>query len=127
MIIVDSSVWFEFERVPDSLIGMEMESLLVERAVVMVGPVMSEILQGSRSDREFEFYASRLDGLPYIETDQRTWTTVGELGRRLRRQGLSIAFADLIIAALAIQHALPLYTTDTDFCRIPEIEFYEPE
>ena len=126
MIIADTSVWIAYQRDPASEIGMELDSLLISDSVSMVGPVMAEILQGSRSDVEYDFYVGRLDGLRFLDTDPETWVLVGELGYGLRRHGVTVPFADLVISSLAIQNGLPLYTLDQDFKRIPGLKLYEP-
>ena len=126
MVIADSSVWIVFQRDPDSAVGRDMDSLLGEGKVVMVGPVLAEILQGSRSENEFAFFADRMTALPFLDAEQNTWLQVGGLSFHLRKRGLTVAFADLIIAALAIQHGVPVYTLDQDFQRIPGLQLYEP-
>ena len=127
MVIADSSVWIVFQRDPASAVGREMDLLLARGDIVMVGPVLAEILQGSRSERELAFFADHLSSLTFRDADQATWVRVGELGFELRRQGLTLAFADLIISALATQYEVPLYTLDQDFQRIPGLQLYKPE
>lgn len=127
MIVADSSVWIAYQRDPATDIGREFELLLTADSIAMLGPIMAEILQGSRSDGEFNFYVNRLDGLRFIDTDQQTWILVGDLGYQLRSRGDTVPFADLVIAALAIQNRLPVFTLDQDFGRIPGLELYEPE
>ena len=126
MVIADSSVWISFQRSPHSVTGRELDSLLHARDVVMVGPVLAEILQGSRTQREFAFYASRLTALDYLETDQQTWVELGRVGAELKRKGKTVGFADLIISSLAIQHSLPVYTVDGDFKQVPGVRLYAP-
>ncbi len=126
MIVADTSVWIAYQREPESDIGKEFELLLTGDSIAMLGPIMAEILQGSRSDGEFNFYVNRLDGLRFIDTDQQTWTLVGDLGYQLRSRGDTVPFADLVIAALAIQNRLPVFTLDQDFRRIPGLDLYEP-
>ena len=92
----------------------------------MVGPVLTEILQGARTETEFSFVAERLGSLSFIEADQETWVRAGELNFQLQSQERILAFADLIISALALQHHIPLYTVDDDFQRVPGLELYEP-
>ena len=126
MVIVDSSVWITFQRDPGSGAGRELDTLLSNDEVTMVGPVLAEILQGARSEDELEFFAQRLTALSFVEADQETWIRAGELSFRLRQQGLVLGFADLVIASLAMHHDLPVYTLDDDFRGIPGLELYSP-
>lgn len=127
MVIADTSVWITFQRQPDSDVGRRFQSLLANEEVVMVGPVLTEMLQGARSEREFTFFAERLKALAFLETDQDTWIQAAELNFRLKQQGRLMAFADLIVSALALQHDVPVYTVDRDYQRVPGLQLYEPE
>ena len=91
----------------------------------MVGPVLAEVLQGSRSDEAFEFFATRLTVLPFLETDQDIWVRAGELNYRLRGEMLSLG--DLLISTLALVHDLPVYSLDGDFRRVPGLRIHTPE
>mgnify|MGYP001337460635 CR=1 FL=1 len=126
MVIADSSVWITFQRDPNSDVGRELNTLLADDEVIVVGPVLTEILQGARSDREFAFLAERLRSLAFQSTDQDTWIQAGELNFQLKREGLTLAFADLIVSALAVQHGIPVYTINGDFQRVRGLRLYEP-
>lgn len=127
MVIADSSVWITYLRRPRSETGRHFDSLLAGDEVIMVGPVITEILQGARSESEFEFFAERLKSLPFIEVDQNTWTLAGEINLQLRLQGNMMGFADLILATIAIQHGMSVYTEDGDYDRVPGLQLYEAE
>ena len=70
MIIADSSIWIDFQRDPDSEAGRELDQLLDADEVVMVGPVLTEVLQGARSGGELEFFSSHLTALLFLETSR---------------------------------------------------------
>ena len=53
MVIADSSVWITFQRFPGSPDGREMDLLLAEDKIVMVGPVLTEVLQEAWSENEW--------------------------------------------------------------------------
>ena len=87
MVIADSSIWIDFQRDPGSEAGRELDRLLAIDEVVMVGPVLTEVLQGARSEGEFEFFASHLTALLFLETSQDTWVRAGELNYQLKQHG----------------------------------------
>ena len=91
----------------------------------MVGPVLAELLQSARSVSEFELLRLHLGSLSFLDADQDTWTRAGELNFHLREQGLMLAFADLIIASLGVQHGIPVYTVDGDFGRVPDLALHD--
>ena len=126
MVIVDSSVWIDFFRVPGSPAGVEVDRLMGENRIVMVGPVMMELLQGARSESEFDWLQSRLCALPFHQASRDTLVYAGWVSYQLRRQGVPVQLADILIAAIAIEGEHELYTTDHHFQRIPHLSLYEP-
>ena len=125
MVIADSSIWIDSQRDPSSAVGMELDRLLANDEVVMVGPVLTEVLQGTGSDAEFAFYASRLIALPFLEADQATWVRAAELNFQLMRQGLRLSLGDLVISTLALSHDIPVYSLNGDFDRVPGLRHHE--
>ena len=103
MVLVDSSVWIEYLRRPASETGLELDRLLGEKAVVLTGVVMVEVLLGARSKQDFERLASLLGPIPFEEVDKKAWSDTAELGMRLRRSGTPIPLSDLQIASVALQ------------------------
>ncbi len=98
---------------------MELDRLLANDEVFMVGPVLAELLQGTRSSSEFVFFASRLTQLPFLEAHQDTWVRAGELNYLLRQEGRMLALCDLVISALALEHDMAVFSLDNDFNRVP--------
>ncbi|MBI4201219.1 MAG: PIN domain-containing protein [Chloroflexi bacterium] len=125
MVIVDTSVWVQFLRVKGSVEHLELDRLLAEGDAVMVGGVLAEILQGARSQQEFDGLNERLSALPYLEATQETWVRVGALSYQLRQRGVMVALGDLLIAALALEHDHQVYTLDEHFQRVPGLRLYE--
>ena len=127
MVIADSSIWIDFQRDPGSEAGRELDRLLAIDEVVMVGPVLTEVLQGARSEGEFEFFASHLTALLFLETSQDTWVRAGELNYQLKQHGNMMSVGDLIISALALRHDMPVYSLNGDFERVPGLRRHMPE
>ena len=121
MVIADSSVWIDFQRDPGSEVGRELDRLLRNDEVVMVGPVLAEALQGARSEDELSFFASHLTVLSFLEANQDTWVRAGVLNNRLKREGKILALGDLMIATLALEHDMPVYSLNGDFDRVSDL------
>ena len=126
MILVESSVLMHAQRLPDSDIAKHLAALIVSREAVLTGPVIMEDLRGSRTQDEFDFLAARVIAIDYLEVDQQTWVLAGSLSRRYIRSGETMSDLDVVIAATAIRHDVPLYTLDRGFKRIPELKLYQP-
>lgn len=111
---------------PDSETTLHLGALLASGEAVVTGPVVMEYIQGVLNPQELNAFTDRIVSLDFLETDRMVWVTAGQLSNRLLRAGLSLPDADIIVAATAIRHNVPLYTLDKGFTRIPELKLYEP-
>jgi len=124
-IIADTCVWIEFFRNPDSELTLHLKEHIKERKVVMVGMVLSEILQGIRTKKEAIRVKESLKRLPYLEVTRDAWEKAGELSRDLRRRGTTIPLSDMIIASLAIAGGCEVFTVDPHFQHVPGLKVKE--
>lgn len=123
-VVVDTTVWIHFFRGRNEPVRTALRHLLRSRQVVMVGMVMAEVLQGIRTATELNEAQDHLAALPYFEMTPETWYAAATLSRNLRLTGHTLPLSDLIIAALAMQHDLAVYSTDPHFLRIPGLTRY---
>ena len=124
MVIADSNIWIHYLRDPNSEVGLALQALLDKDQVLMTGVVLSEVLQGARTEREYEILLSSLTALPYQEMNNHTWASAGRIGLRLRLEDGLIPLTDLAIAALAIEYDQEVCTLDAHFDRVPELKRY---
>ncbi len=124
-VIVDTSVWVQSFRLPDSPEKQEVERLIQNRDVAMVGPVYAELLRGARDGDEFRLLEETLGALPFLESDKEAWQRTGRLLFDLGRRGVTLSFADALIAALALEGDHQVYTLDEHFQRVPGLRLYE--
>jgi hypothetical protein len=125
-IIVDTAVWIEFFRNPQSPHSNHLKDLLRQRRVVMVGMVLSEIVQGVKAPREADLVLTSLTKLPYSEMTKDRWQQAGEISASLRKKGTTLPLSDLIIAACALAEGGEIYTLDPHFKRIPGVKLHLP-
>ena len=125
-ILVDSSVLIQAQWLADSETTRRLGVLLVSGEAAVTGPVIMEYIRGARTQEELEFLTQRIVSLDFLERDQAVWVIAGRLGNRLVLVGDRLANMDLILAATAIRHRVPLYTLDHGFSRIPELDLYHP-
>ena len=124
MVIVDTSVWIQAFTARSTAEHKELDGLLNQNQVVMVGPVLAEILQGARNVEEFELLRIRLAALPYAAATLETWEHTGSLSYQLHQQGSPVGLVDLLISALALEHDHQLYTLDDHFLHVPGLKLY---
>ncbi len=123
-IIVDTCVWIEFFREPESEITLRLKDLLRERKVIMIGMVMAEILQGVKAPKEAGLVKQNLEKLPYLEVTRDTWKSAGEISASLRSAGVTIPLSDLIIAAMALSGEHEVFTIDPHFNKVEGLKLY---
>ena len=126
-IIVDTCVWIEFFRKPESDVTIHLKALLKEHKVTMVGMIMSEILQGIKARKEAGLVKESLKKLPYLEMTRDNWVAAGQMSADLRRKGIIIPLSDLIIATLAISGGSEIFTIDSHFKQVPGLKLYRYE
>jgi len=124
-VIVDTSVWIQFFNAPQSKEKKEIDKLLNDNRVAVVGVIVSELLQGSRSQRDFEKIEDKINALPYMEVSKNTWMEVGRTSFQLRKQGITVPLTDILIAIVARENGCEIYTLDPHFKKIPEVKLYK--
>ena len=124
-VIVDTSEWAQYFRVPGSPEATEVRRLLAAESVVMVGVVYAELLRGARNEGQFRALTDELEALPYVEVTKQTWTRVGEILSDLERIGQRIALPDAVIAASALENGFSVFSRDEHFRRVAGLLLHE--
>jgi predicted nucleic acid-binding protein len=124
-ILADTCIWIEFFR-PESAIGTSLAELLKQGLIASCGIVLFELLQGIRSEPEKGVIQNTLSGLPYFEMTTDLWEKAAGLATQVKRRGLNLPLSDIFIAAIAIEHKLPIFTLDKHFEQIPGVQIYNP-
>jgi predicted nucleic acid-binding protein len=122
-ILADTSIWIEFFR-PGTEAGNRLEKLLAKNSVWICGTVLFELVQGVRSDKEKKLLLDIFLNLPYVEMTSSLWRQGGELSATLKKKGVTVPFSDILIASVAIEHNLRIFTFDKHFEQIPGVKIY---
>lgn len=120
MLIVDSNVWAEFFNGAESPHVSRLDAALrAEEDLAVVPIIMTEVLQGFRTDAGFKRARRVLSSLPVIEPSVDCHIRAAALFRLLRRKGVTVRGAvDCIIAQTCIDTQAMLLSPDADFDRI---------
>ena len=121
MVLVDTSVWIAFFREGSSLAARKLDMLLEEGEACICGLIEAELLPGlQRKDRAR--LRTLMAGLPCLETATDIWTAVADIQERSLAQGLGpFSIPDLIVAAVALRHKVPLFSLDKHLLSIARV------
>ena len=125
-ILLDSSVLIHAQRLPNSDVTAHLGEIIASGEAMVTGPVIMEFIRGAKTREQVDRFTRTVVSIDFLEMDQAVWVVAGRLGIQLKLRGLGLPASDIIIAATAIRHDVPLYTLDKGFNRIDELEFYRP-
>jgi predicted nucleic acid-binding protein len=114
VILADSSVLIEFQRIP----SLRTRQIIAKHDAAICGVTVVELLTGARNSAERQRVATLLSAFKRLPVDEPAWELAGDLAAGLRVRGMSLALADVVIAATAVHHGLPLWTRDNHFARL---------
>ena len=122
MILVDTGIWVDYFNGNDSKYTDALDTALFEGTVIMGDLIFLEILQGFRSDKDYQMAKTTLGTLEQFEMFGHSMVIKCATNYRgLRKKGITIRrTTDVIIATFCIDNKIPLLFQDRDF--IPFIE-----
>jgi hypothetical protein len=116
--IVDTSAWIEWLRATGSVVDHALKAALERGDLTTVtGVIRQEVLQGARSERQAGELGRLLSACASVEpVYPETYEHAADLYRRCRRGGRTVrGTVDCLVAALALEHGLPVLAHDRDF------------
>ena len=121
-VLIDTSAWIEaFSRKGRDKIKKVVDELIKDNRLAICDLIKVELLQGVKSEDAFEELRLELETLYDLIMDKKTWDEAARLAYSLRRKGKTVPLIDVLIASMAIRHALPLLHQDRHFDTIASI------
>ena len=117
MILVDSSVWIDYFNGQRTWQTNLLDNLLSDVPVIIGDLILAEILQGFRTDSDYESAKSHLSALPFHEIGgYQVAVQSAQNYRMLRKKGVTVRKTiDVMIGTYCILEGLPLLHDDRDF------------
>ena len=117
MIFVDSSVWIDYFRGIKTKETELLDELLGAEPIAIGDLVLAEVLQGFKSDRDFNQAKKLLTSLVMVDMlGHEIAIQAARNFRSLRERGITVRkTVDTIIATYCIENDLPLLHSDRDF------------
>ena len=104
-ILVDTSAWItSFRRTGHPELKEFLKHCITAGCAATCPVVILELLQGCRTEAERDNLRIKLESLDVFPITDLTWERMYELGFSLGREGVTLPTADLIIAAVALEH-----------------------
>jgi predicted nucleic acid-binding protein len=118
-IIVDTCVWSAALRRTgfneNNDIVNELKELIHEGRVQMIGPARQELLSGIKTIEQFDKLRTVLSSFPDLILQTRDYEKAAEFYNKSRKKGIQGSNTDFLICAIAVNHSMPVFTTDNDF------------
>lgn len=115
MTLIDTSAWIEFfRRAGDPTTKTRVATLIELSEAAFCGPVEFELLTGARRSERRDIELA-LSYSHILDFPRACWQQAAEIEQKVRRRGVTVPRDDILVAAAAIHHGVPVYTTDPHF------------
>ena len=117
MILVDTSVWVDYFTGVESRETNLLDELISHRPILIGDLILTEVLQGFRSDREYQKVRALFSHLVQVNlAGIEIANKSAENYRKLRKKGITVRKTiDMIIATFCIENKIELLHSDRDF------------
>ena len=114
MILADTTVVVDFLRAPIP----RLLKIIQDNQAAICGVTVAETYAGAKSPGDFAIFTAALSVFSTVAIPETTWEVLGRNLFTLRRAGITIPFADALIATVAMENDLELWTHDAHFATI---------
>jgi predicted nucleic acid-binding protein len=124
VILVDTSVWVEYDRATGSTFDRRLTELIAtDGDVAVTEPILMEIVAGARDDRRAADLRRLLLRFAWLPFDAAVdFEGAALVDRRCRRAGVTPrGMVDCMIATVALRHGAGLLAVDTDLHRVASV------
>ncbi len=131
-VLVDTSIWSLALRrsgIKNHGLVAELELLIKEVRIQLIGPIRQEILSGIKSEKQFVQLKNYLKAFPDYSIQTDDFERAADYFNICRRKGIQGSNTDFLICAISSNHNWPIFTLDQDFYHIQKlitIKIYKP-
>ncbi|MCX6119257.1 MAG: PIN domain-containing protein [Proteobacteria bacterium] len=126
-VLVDSSVWIDASK-PRGKSKEALASIIeVGDIICYTNPIQTEVCQGAKSQLEFAKLWDAFLGFQLLPVREHHWELTAWNYFRCRKEGVTVATVDCLVATIAQSYRIPLWTLDKLFTKIQPIigfDFY---
>ena len=118
LVLVDTSVWIEYFRNPESEAAATLNDILDDHEICVPKIVLAELMQGAKSAKELAVIEDFFDAFQIIDQSGGTWMEAGRLAYELKKKGKTIHLLDSYLAVIAKEHSCSIFTLNRHFQEI---------
>lgn len=111
MVLIDTSIWIRLYRRQAETLGELLWALVGRNEAAICGQVWLEFIGGFRRESERKEYADAFGAFPWLDTNREAYVRAAEW----LALHPALGPGDVIIAATALTHHVPLFTADEGF------------
>lgn len=117
MILTDTSVVIDYLRTGDP----RLQQIFVNYDAAICGVTRAEVLHGARDPAQLQQLIAGLNVFRQLPIPDSLWDKIGQNLAILRAAGLTIPFVDVVLATVAIENDIELWTRDAHFANIQSV------
>ncbi len=120
-VIIDTSAWIEsFRPQSDKTFIYLVKDLILKGRVLVPGIIKTELLRGTKNQKEYNKLNDLLKGLEYLPVSEVFWEKLSQFSFKLFRKGVTVPLTDTYIALLSIENDASILHRDKHFDLIAE-------
>ena len=114
-VLIDTSVWIEFFRKKDSSVSRMLREFLKMGQACYAGPIAVELYQGAKAQQEILVLEQLFQTISYVEITREHYHCAGLISQRAARKGRTFSTVDIVLATVARNEGLSLFSLDSHF------------
>jgi predicted nucleic acid-binding protein len=119
-VLIDTNIWSTFFRrnkPEDQKLRANLEMLMQENRISMIGPIRQEILTGIRDYNKYLILKDYLQAFEDEPVTTEDYEYAAKIANECMKNGIAISAIDAIIVAVIVLHGFEIYSNDHDFIR----------
>ena len=118
-VLVDTPIWsyaLRSKRAGFEQHVRELETLIADQRVLIIGPIRQEVLSGYSEIRKFEGLDKKLKYFENTPITDEDYIEAAKFSNICRKNGVQGSHTDFLICSVAHRLQAKIFTTDNDFC-----------